>query len=175
MTKRITSWMLAAALIAGPSAMVAQYHDNDHHDNGNHNGWNGNDRHDNDHHDNGNHNGWRDNDHHDNGNHNGWNNNDRHDYRFRSEDRNRWERYYRSDINRYRRNRNWHHRYDFRAGMRIPAGVTFRTVPPSYYRGMAPLPPGYRYGYYDGYVVAYDPTSRMIADVMDLVTSAAMQ
>ena len=161
MTKRITSWMLAAALIAGPSAMVAQYHDNDHHDNGNHNGWRDNDRHDND--------------RHDNGNHNGWNNNDRHDYRFRNEDRARMERYYRRDLNRYRRDRNWHHRYDFRAGMRIPNGVYFRTVPRSYYRTMAPLPPGYRYGYYDGYVVAYDPTTRMIADVMDLVTSAAMQ
>lgn len=144
MTKRITGWMLAAALMAGSSAMVAQRHD-DHHDNGNHNGWNNND--------------------HRNDNHN--------NYRFRNEDRSRWANYYRSDINRYRRNPNWHHRYDFRSGMRIPAGVTFRAVPNSYYRGMAPLPPGYRYGYYDGYVVAYDPTTRIIADVMDLVASAA--
>lgn len=27
------------------------------------------------------------------------------------------------------------------------------------------------YGYYDGYMVAYNPTTRIIADVMDLVSA----
>jgi hypothetical protein len=38
-----------------------------------------------------------------------------------------------------------------------------------------PPPPGYQYGYYDGYVVAYDPTTRIIADVLDLVTAATVR
>lgn len=148
MTKRITGWMLAAALTMGASAMVAQRYD-DHH-----------------------------NGRHDNGNHNGWNNNNNHgnnyrDYHFGNNDRNRWASHYSSDIRRYQRNPRLRHNYDFRRGGRIPAGVRFRAVPSSYYRGMAPLPPGYRYGYYDGYVVAYDPTTQIIADVMDLVASAA--
>lgn len=117
-------------------------------------------------------------DHHDNGRHEGWDRNDRHDndrrsdYHFRNEDRDHLARYYRSDLNRYNRYPGRRHQWDFRAGQRIPSGVTFRAVPSSYYRGLAPLPPGYRYGYSDGYVVAYDPTTRMVADVMDLVGTA---
>jgi hypothetical protein len=45
-------------------------------------------------------------------------------------------------------------------------------VPQAYWQNVPP-PPGYQYGYYDGYVVAYNPTTRIIADVMDLVTAAA--
>jgi len=37
---------------------------------------------------------------------------------------------------------------------------------------MPPLPRGYRLGYYDGYVVAYDPTTQIVADVLDLVNAA---
>ena len=44
--------------------------------------------------------------------------------------------------------------------------------PPTYWQGVPPPPPGYQYGYADGYVVAYDPTTRIIADVLDLVTAA---
>ena len=41
-----------------------------------------------------------------------------------------------------------------------------------YYRDMPPPPPGYRFGYYDGYVVAYNPTTQIVADVLDLVGAA---
>ena len=39
-------------------------------------------------------------------------------------------------------------------------------------RTLPPPPPGYRLGYYDGYVVAYDPTTQIVADVLDLVNAA---
>lgn len=149
-TRKISAAFLAVAMATTTAGMMAQDrdHDRDH-------GYNG----------------------HDNGRHEGWNNgrgNPHNDYHFRDDDRARMARYYRSDLNRYNRYPDRRHQWDFRAGQRIPAGVTFRSVPSSYYRGLAPLPPGYRYGYSDGYVVAYDPTSRMIADVMDLVGTAVM-
>jgi len=99
--------------------------------------------------------------------------NDRHDdFHFRGQDRGRFESHYRGDINRWRHARN---RPRFYRGYRIPSNYRIRIVPRSYYVGMPPPPPGYQYGYYDGYVVAYDPTTRIIADVMDLVASAANQ
>jgi len=55
----------------------------------------------------------------------------------------------------------------------IPRGYAIRPVPQTYWRSMPPPPPGYQYGYYDGYVMAYNPTTRIVADVMDLVTAAA--
>jgi hypothetical protein len=30
---------------------------------------------------------------------------------------------------------------------------------------------GYQYGYYGGYVVAYNPATRIVADVLDLVVA----
>jgi len=50
--------------------------------------------------------------------------------------------------------------------------VRLKSVPTSYYRTLPPPPPGYRLGYYDGYVVAYNPTTQIVADVLDLVNSA---
>ena len=52
------------------------------------------------------------------------------------------------------------------------ACVRIKSVPSSYYRTLPPPPPGYRMGYYDGYVVAYNPTTQIIADVLDLVDAA---
>jgi hypothetical protein len=34
---------------------------------------------------------------------------------------------------------------------------------------LPPPPPGYLVGYYDGYVVVYDPTTYFIANVVDLM------
>jgi hypothetical protein len=42
-------------------------------------------------------------------------------------------------------------------------------LPPDVYAQMPPPPPGYQMGYYDGYVVVYDPISYYIADVIDLL------
>jgi Ni/Co efflux regulator RcnB len=122
----------------------------------------------------------RNDDHHDNRqdwNHGNDHRNDRRDdrrdnFQFRDQDRGHFESHYRRDINRWRHSRN---RPRFYRGQRIPSNYRIRVVPRSYYVGMAPPPPGYQYGYYDGYVVAYDPTTRIIADVMDLVASAANQ
>jgi Ni/Co efflux regulator RcnB len=60
-------------------------------------------------------------------------------------------------------------------GQRIPNNYRLQVVPQSYYASVPPPPPGYQYGYYDGYVVAYNPTTRIIADVLDLVTAATVR
>lgn len=83
--------------------------------------------------------------------------------------RNQVAQHYRSDAMRYRN----HQRPPFARGYTIPRNYSIRPVPQSYWRGMPPPPSGYQYGYYDGYMVAYNPTTRIIADVMDLVTAFA--
>jgi Ni/Co efflux regulator RcnB len=92
------------------------------------------------------------------------------DYHFRAEDRDHLSRHYEKDIRRWRQHPD--RRHGFRAGERLPAGVHLRAVPSSYYRALPPPPPGYRFGYYDGYVVAYNPTTQIVADVLDLVNAA---
>src|SRR5262249_23227870 len=89
---------------------------------------------------------------------------------FRAEDRDHFSPHYQKDI------QQWHQhpdrRHQIRAGERLPNGVRLKSVPASYYRTLPPPPPGYRFGYYDGYVVAYNPTTQIVADVLDLVTAA---
>lgn len=87
-------------------------------------------------------------------------------YHFGNDDRNRFAPRYRSDAMRWR-NRN--DRPRFYAGYTIPRNYAIRPVPQSYWAGGPPPPPGYQYGYYDGYVVAYNPATRLVADVLDLV------
>jgi hypothetical protein len=41
-------------------------------------------------------------------------------------------------------------------------------APPAVYGYLPPPPPGYQVGYYDGYVVVYDPVTYFIANVIDL-------
>jgi len=95
-----------------------------------------------------------------------------HDYHFRDEDRNRFSTHYRSNLRQYEQHPD--RRHQIRAGERLPSDYRTRLkpVPESYYRGVPPPPPGYRFGYYDGYVVAYDPATQVVADVLDLVNSA---
>jgi Ni/Co efflux regulator RcnB len=150
--------MLVPILVAAVGVGVAQDRDNGHNNRGRDNG-----------HDNGRHNGNDRNDNRDRGNRG----NQRNDFHFRDQDRGRFESHYRSDLNRWRQHPQ--NRPRFARGQRIPYGYRIQPVPRSYYVGVAPLPPGYQYGYYDGYVVAYDPTTRMIGDVMDLVGTAMMQ
>lgn len=96
--------------------------------------------------------------------------NDRHDdWRFRQDDRNHFYSHYRNDADRWRGRR----RPVFVRGQAFPSSYRVQPVPQSYWQGAPPPPPGYQYGYYDGYVVAYNPTTRIIADVLDLVTAAA--
>jgi hypothetical protein len=42
-------------------------------------------------------------------------------------------------------------------------------LPPNVYGYLPPPPPGYNMGYYDGYVVVYDPVTYYIANVIDLL------
>lgn len=91
------------------------------------------------------------------------------DFHFRDQDRGQFQSHYSKDINRWRNNPRRPH---FTRGQRIPAGYRFQPVPRSYYTNVPPPPPGYQYGYYDGYVVAYNPTTRIIADVLDLAAAA---
>jgi len=52
-----------------------------------------------------------------------------------------------------------HTRHQIRAGEHLASDYRTRLkpIPESYYRGVPPPPPGYRIGYYEGYVV---PTTR---------------
>jgi hypothetical protein len=89
----------------------------------------------------------------------------REDYHFQGEDRGRFYGYYRSDADHWRGRR----RPVFVTGRVVPREYVIQTVPEAYWLGTPPPPPGYQYGYYGGYVVAYDPTTRIVADVLDLV------
>jgi hypothetical protein len=42
-------------------------------------------------------------------------------------------------------------------------------APPAVLGYLPPVPPGYQIGYYDGYVVVYDPVTYFIANVIDLM------
>ena len=92
--------------------------------------------------------------------------NGRPDWRFDQGRRDQWARYYQRDAMRWRNNRR---RPNFTPGYVIPRTYAIRPVPQAYWAGQPPPPPGYQYGYYDGYVVAYNPTTRIVADVLDLV------
>src|SRR6185312_5776053 len=92
------------------------------------------------------------------------------EYHFRAEDRDRFSSHYHKDIRQWGQHPD--RRHHFRSGERIPSGVHLKSVPSSYYRTLPPPPPGYRFGYYDGYVVAYNPTTQIVADVLDLVNAA---
>jgi hypothetical protein len=88
---------------------------------------------------------------------------------FRDQDRTNFYVRYRRDADRWR----GHRRPVFVPGQVIERTYYVQPVPRTYWVGVAPPPPpGYQYGYYEGYVVAYDPTTRMIGDVLDLVSAA---
>ena len=160
---KLARFILGPVLFAAIGVAAAQGNsDHDRHDNGNH-GQKHDDRGDRDDDDNGKHGGKHDNGNHDNGKHG---KHDSDDFRFQDQDRGRYESHYRSDIDRWRSRPQG--RVVFYRGQRIPDNYRFQVVPRTYYV-QAPPPPGYQYGYYDGSVVAYNPTTRVIADVLDLV------
>lgn len=97
---------------------------------------------------------------------------DKPDFHFRQEDRGRFGSHYKGDIGKVRKHAD--RRHHINAGDHLPPDFRshLKAVPASYYRDMPPPPPGYRFGYYDGYVVAYNPTTQIVADVLDLVDAA---
>lgn len=84
---------------------------------------------------------------------------------FRDEDRDRYYAHYRADVEHWRGRQ----RPVFVVGQPIARTYIIQPVPQSMWA--APPPPGYTYGYYGGFVVAYNPTSRIIGDVLDLSVS----
>jgi hypothetical protein len=89
----------------------------------------------------------------------------REDYHFHGDDRGRFYAHYRSDADQWRYRR----RPVFVTGRVVPREYVIQPVPQTYWVSEPPPPPGYQYGYYGGYVVAYNPTTRVVADVLDLV------
>ena len=88
---------------------------------------------------------------------------------FRDEDRDRFYAHYRGDADHWRGRR----RPVFVTGEYVEREYVVQPVPRSYWVGVvAAPPPGYQYGYCGGYVVAWNPATRMIADVLDLVATA---
>ena len=86
-------------------------------------------------------------------------------YHFRQQDAGRLRQNYRG-IDRVDVNRRGH----FAAGERLPSDWhrRMRPVPESVIVELPPPPPGYVFGYLDGYCVVYDPNTGHIADVIDL-------
>lgn len=101
--------------------------------------------------------------------HDGHDDHGRHDHpngHFENNDHDRFQQHYHNDAARWA---NRHDRPHFEQGHAIPRNYRIQPVPRSYWGGTPP-PPGYSYGYYDGYVVSYNPTTRIIADILDLAT-----
>jgi Ni/Co efflux regulator RcnB len=92
------------------------------------------------------------------------------DFHFRDQDKQQLQSHYKSDVTRYQAHPEG--RPQFSRGQRAPSNVHFQPVPSSYRRGMPAPPSGYQYGYSNGYVVAYNPTTRIIGDAIDLVDAA---
>jgi hypothetical protein len=89
---------------------------------------------------------------------------------FHDRDRGHFYAHYRRDVDRWRGRR----RPVFAPGEYIAREYVMQPVPRSVWINVvAPPPPGYLYGYYGGYVVAYNPETRIIADVLDLVAAAS--
>jgi hypothetical protein len=89
-------------------------------------------------------------------------------YQFRQQDRPRLLQYYRRALPRVDRG----HRPHFARGGYFPRVWLpyFSPVPPSLLGYLPPIPPGYAVGYYQGYVVVYDPATFFILDVIDLLS-----
>jgi hypothetical protein len=85
---------------------------------------------------------------------------------FESADRGNLQQHYQGNARTWANKPN---RPSFSQGQAIPRNYRMQSVPASYWNGSQP-PSGYSYGYYDGYVVSYNPTTRIIADVLDLAT-----
>lgn len=63
------------------------------------------------------------------------------------------------------------HRVSFSIGVAVPQTyvASIEPVPAELLVGIAPPPAGYVVGYYDGYMLVYDPQSYVVIDVVDLL------
>ena len=89
-------------------------------------------------------------------------------YKFRQQDRARLLQHYRRALPRVDRG----HRPHFARGAYFPRVWLpyLSPVPPSLLGYLPPIPPGYAVGYYQGYVVVYDPATFFMLGVVDLLT-----
>ena len=88
-------------------------------------------------------------------------------YQFRPNDRSALHRYYASRLRYINRAR----RPVFSIGGYFPYGDIgyLSSIPAALYGQLPPPPVGYQMGYFDGYVVVYDPLTFFIANVVDLL------
>jgi len=88
-------------------------------------------------------------------------------YQFRSQDTGRLRQYYQGGFGRIDRR----HRPHFGRGGYIPGQYRgyFQPVPYGLIGYLPAVPPGYAIGYYDGYVVVYDPVTYMILSVLNIL------
>ena len=88
-------------------------------------------------------------------------------YQFRSQDTGRLRQYYQGGFGRIDRR----HRPRFNRGGYVPRTYwgDFQPVPASLIGYLPAVPPGYAIGYYDGYVVVYDPSTYLIVSVLDIL------
>lgn len=88
-------------------------------------------------------------------------------YNFRPNDRSYLHRYYLSRLAAINRA----NRPQFVIGGFFPYGYIpyLSPLPPDVYSYLPPPPPGYSMGYYDGYVVVYDPVTYFIVNIIDLL------
>jgi hypothetical protein len=87
--------------------------------------------------------------------------------RFTPSDRGHLAPHYQADAARWARRSDRPH---LEAGHAILKTCDIQPVPRAYWGGAAP-PADYAYGYCDGYVLSYNPTTRIIADVLDLTVA----
>lgn len=88
-------------------------------------------------------------------------------YQFRSNDRTTLHTYYQTRLGSIDRS----NRPVFTVGAYFPYAYIgdISPLPPDIYGELPPPPDGYEMGYYDGYIVVYDPVTFYIAEVIDLL------
>lgn len=88
-------------------------------------------------------------------------------YQFRSQDVSRLRQYYRTKITSVSRT----NRVQISEGGYVPQTVVtyIQPVPVEVVQVLPPPPPGYLIGFYDGYVIVYDPNTLFVVTVIDLL------
>ena len=88
-------------------------------------------------------------------------------YQFRSQDTTRLRNYYRGGFGKINRR----NRPSFSRGGYVPRTywTYFQPVPGSLIGYLPPVPPGYVIGYYDGYIIVYDPSNWFILSVLNIL------
>ncbi|HEX5236827.1 MAG TPA: hypothetical protein VFW25_16020 [Silvibacterium sp.] len=86
-------------------------------------------------------------------------------YRFRSQDRSKLQQHYRAAHHEHAANA---HRWAWRRGESLPSGWQGQVepLPQEDITLLAPPPPGYVFGYYNGWAIVYDPNTGVILDAV---------